>query len=320
MAIEPGWELYRSFLAVLGEGSLSAAARELGLTQPTIGRHIEALEQTLGVALFTRSPRGFIATEAALELRPYAQAMAANARALLRAASGGRHEARGAVRVTASEVIGAEVLPAILGELREANPALVIELALSNRNEDLLRRDADIAVRMVRPTQDALLARRVGEVRLGLHAHRAYLERHGVPTSLDELAGHSLIGFDRETSVSRSLRASGIPVHRGMFALRTDSDLAQLAAIRSGFGIGVCQIGLGLRDPDLVHVLPKALRFGLETFVVMHEDLRASRRCRLVFDALVAGLTRYVATTEGVTARGRSSAPRLRARMPAAPA
>ena len=237
MAItDPGWELYRSFLAVLDEGSLSAAARELALTQPTIGRHVAALEEALGAALFTRSPQGLIATEAALELRPYAQAMAANARALLRTASGRVGEARGTVRVTASEVIGAEVLPPILTELREANPALVIELVLSNRNEDLLRRDADIAIRMVRPTQGALLAQRIGEVPLGLHAHERYLERHGTPGSLDELSGHSLIGFDRETAAIRVLRERGVAVHRGLFALRADSDLAQLAAIRAGFG------------------------------------------------------------------------------------
>ena len=301
---EPGWELYRSFLAVLAEGSLSGAARELNLTQPTIGRHIEALEATLGVALFTRSPRGLDATDAAIELRPYAQAMAANAEALLRAASDGGREARGTVRITASEVVGAEVLPPILADLREAHPGLVIELVLSNRNEDLLNREADVAVRMVRPTQGALVARRIGEVPLGFHAHRRYLQRSGTPLSLGELAGHSLIGFDHETAVIRSLRERGIAVDRGIFALRSDSDLAQLAAIRAGFGIGICQIGLGLRDPDLVHILPAALDLTLETFVVMHEDLRASRRCRVVFDALAVGLADYLATTEEARAQG----------------
>ncbi len=300
-APDPGWELYRSFLSVLREGSLSAGARELGLTQPTLGRHIAALEEALGVALFTRSPHGLVATEAATELEPYAQAMAANAQALLRTASGSGKEVGGTVRITASDVIGAEVLPPILTELHEAHPALVIELVLSNRNEDLLRRDADVAVRMVRPTQTSLVARRVGEVPLGVHAHRAYLQRHGVPQSLDELAGHALIGFDRETSVTRSLRARGVPVHRGLFALRSDSDLAQLAAIRAGFGIGICQNGVARRDPNLTHILPSAVRIGLETFVVMHEDMRSSRRCRVVFDALVAGLVSYIATTEPAT-------------------
>jgi DNA-binding transcriptional LysR family regulator len=296
-ATEPTWDLYRSFLAVLEEGSLSAAARELGLTQPTIGRHIASLEEIIGVPLFTRSPQGLVPTEAANELGPYAQAMAANAQALLRTASGRGNEIRGTVRITASEVVGAEVLPPILADLREANPALIIELALSNRSEDLLRRDADIAVRMVRPTQGALVAKRVGEIPLGFHAHRTYLERHGMPRDLDDLANHTLIGFDREVRSALALRSYGLAVHRDMFALRSDNDLAQLAAIRAGFGIGVCQIGIGGRDPNLVRVLPESLSLGLETFIVMHEDLRGSRRCRIAFDALTEGLARYIAAS-----------------------
>jgi DNA-binding transcriptional LysR family regulator len=223
--------------------------------------------------------------------------MAASERALRRAASGRGHETRGTVRVTASEVIGAEVLPPIVAELREANPRIVIELVLSDVNEDLLRRDADIAIRMVRPTQGALIARRIGEVPLGLHAHRRYLARHGTPGNLAELATHALIGFDQETASVRAVRDRGIALRREMFALRTDSDLARLAAIRAGVGIGICQVGLGRRDPDLVHLLPARFELGLETWVVMHEDLRASRRCRVVFDAMVAGLAAYLATT-----------------------
>lgn len=203
---EPGWDLYRSFLAVLREGSLSGAARALGLTQPTLGRHVEALEQTLGLALFTRSGHGLMPTEAALELRPHAEALAASAAALLRAASGRGAGTRGTVRITASEVVGAEVLPPILARLRREHPELVVELVLSNRTEDLLRRDADIAVRMVRPAQEALVARRLGVVELGLHAHQRYLDRCGAPAVLDDLRAHALIGFDRETADSEGSR------------------------------------------------------------------------------------------------------------------
>src|SRR6185436_16477341 len=219
MEREPGWDLYRSFVAVLREGSLSAAARALGLTQPTLGRQVAALEAALGLPLFTRSQHGLMPTEAALELRPYAEALQASADALRRAASGGGSEIRGAVRVTASEVIGAEVLPPILARLREAHPGLTIELVLSNRQQDLLRRDADIAVRMVRPAQDALVARRIGEIELGLYGHISYVERHGVPLTIDDLGQHAVIGFDQETAVVRSLRAAGLPLSREMFAL-----------------------------------------------------------------------------------------------------
>lgn len=290
---EPSWDLYRTFLAVLQEGSLSGAARSLGLAQPTVGRHVDALEQAVGFQLFTRSRDGLAPTDAAEELRPYAQALAATAASLLRAASGQGGEVRGAVRVTASEVIGVEVLPPILTELRRRYPELVIEVALSNRVEDLLRRDADIAVRMVRPSQEALVAKRVADIELGLHAHRDYLDRYGVPVELEELARHTLIGFDAETPGIRSMLARVGGVRRAMFALRSDSDLAQLAAIRAGYGIGVCQVALAARDPDLVRVLPDRFELKLDTWVAMHENLRSSRRCRIVFDALVAGLAGY---------------------------
>jgi DNA-binding transcriptional LysR family regulator len=291
---EPDWSLYRTFLAVLTEGSLSGAARSLGLAQPTVGRHIDALEQAIGQQLFLRSQHGLAATDAASELRPYAEALSATAASLLRAASGRGAEIRGTVRVTASEVVGVEILPAILTALREAHPDLAIELALSNAVEDLLRREADIAIRMVAPAQEALLARHVGGIGLGLHAHRRYLARCGTPRRLQDLAGHTLIGFDRETAAIRALQKRVGGFQRGLFALRADSDLAQLAAIRVGFGIGICQIRLAAREPDLVRVLPEAFDLTLETWVAMHEDLRTSRRCRVVFDALANGLSDYI--------------------------
>jgi DNA-binding transcriptional LysR family regulator len=287
----PDWSLYRSFLSVLRTGSLSAAAREEGLTQPTVGRHIDSLEKALGVSLFTRSQHGLLPTEAAVELRPYAESLEATAAALVRAAVG-RSEARGTVRVTASEVVGAEVLPPILARLHEAHPELVIELVLSNRTEDLLQREADIAVRMVRPTQQALVVRHVGDIEVGLHARRDYLERRGTPSSLAELREHTLIGFDRETAFIRSVRSRGVPLDRSMFALRSDSDLAQLAVLRAGFGIGACQVPLG-RRADLIRLLPKSFSFKLEVWIALHADLRSSARCRVVADALAAGLAAY---------------------------
>jgi DNA-binding transcriptional LysR family regulator len=287
------WDHYRTLLAVLAEGSLSGAARRLGLTQPTVGRHIEALEADLGAALFTRSVGGLAPTEAALALRPHAEAMAAAAEALVRTASGDAEAVRGVVRVTASDVMGVEVLPPMLAGFHEAHPQVVIELKLSNRQEDLLRREADIAVRMARPSQGALLAQRIGSVRLGLYAHRRYLEAHGAPLTMDD-PDVAAIGFDRDTQMLRSLRESQINVDREGFALRTDNDLAQLAALRAGFGVGACQAPLARRDPDLVAVLEDAFRYEMEVWVAMHEDLKTSRRMRLMFDWLVEGLGAYV--------------------------
>lgn len=294
MTSDPSWDFYRTFLAVLQEGSLSGAARALGLTQPTIGRHIDALETAIGMQLFTRSQHGLIPTDAATELRPYAEALAATAASLLRVASGHGEAVQGAVRITCSEVVGVEVLPPMLARLRAEHPRLVIELSLSNAVEDLLRRDADIAVRMVKPSQEALVAKYIGDIRLGLHAHRDYLARNGTPARLDRLAAHTVIGFDRETAAIRAMmkRISGLD--RSTFALRASSDLAQLAAIRAGFGIGICQVPLAARNPDLVRILPESFELRLETWLAMHENLRSSRRCRVVFDALASGLADYI--------------------------
>jgi DNA-binding transcriptional LysR family regulator len=290
---EPGWDLYRSFLAVMREGSLSAAARVLGMTQPSLGRHMRQLETDLGVALFARSPLGLTPTENAHELVPHAQAMAAASAALRRAASASNHEIRGVVRLTCSEVVGAEVLPPMLAAFRRQHPGIIIELSLSNQSEDLLRKDADIAVRMLRPAQAALVARRIGGIPLGLHAHRAYLKTYGHPRTVADLQQHALIGFDRETPALRALR-SRLPFSREDFALRTDNDLAQLAAIRAGFGIGICQCPIARRDRQLMHLLPDAFALELDTWLVMHEDLRTSRRVRLLYDHLVQALGAYV--------------------------
>lgn len=296
---EPSWDFYRTFLAVLQHGSLSAAARELGLTQPTISRHIDALEQATQCQLFTRSPQGLLPTEAALALKPYATSLAATAASLLRAASGTRGKVGGTVRISASEVVGVEVLPPILAELQERYSDLNIELSLSDNVEDLLQREADIAVRMIEPTQEALLARRIGTISLGLYAHKRYLDRCGTPRALEDLTRHRLIGFDRQLPYVRAILKRSPELRGVRFAFRSDSNLAQLAAIRSGGGIGICQVGIAQRDPDLVRLLQESVELPLETWLAMHENLKSSPRCRVTFDALADGLIGYVKQRQG---------------------
>lgn len=292
---EPDWAWYRSFLAVLDHGSLSAAARALGLTQPTLGRHIEQLEGALGLKLFVRSVDGYAPAEAAHELRPFAASIAANAAALRRAAASHGDGVRGTVRISASDVVGVEVLPPILARLRARHPALVVELVLSNAVDDLLRRQSDIAVRHVQPSQDALLARRTGGIELGLYAHRDYLAAHGTPRTLDELEGHALLGADGDSPLVRSLQARFPMFERSRTALRTDNNLAYLAMIRAGYGIGLCQSALALRDPALVRVLRAECSVVLDTWVAMHADLRATPRCAVTFAALAEGMNEHAA-------------------------
>lgn len=288
------WALLRSFLAVADHGSLSAAARELQLTQPTLGRHVAELEAQLRTKLFTRSARGLIPTEAALELLPHARLMASTAAALARAASGEAEDERGTVRVAASDIIGAEVLPPIIAAFRRAHPRIEVELVLSNRNENLLQREADIAVRMVRPTQQQLIARRIGDVPVRLFAHRSYVKRRGLPSSIADLRGHDLIGYDRIPAV---FEGAGLVISPGDFCLRSDNDLAQLALLRAGAGIGGMQTQMGLRDTSMVPVLHKQVVLPLEMWLVMHQDLREHRRVRRMHAFLDERLSDYVRGT-----------------------
>lgn len=297
MEIEPNWEWYRTFLKVVETGSLSAAGRAMGLTQPTVGRHIESLETALNLKLFTRSFDGFAPTDAALELKPYAIGLETTSAALRRVASSHGSGVRGTVRITASEVTGVEVLPPILSALRSAHPDLSIELVLSNKIDDLLRREADIAIRSLRPSQEALVAKRVGAIELGLHAHASYLAQYGSPQTMKDLSSHAVVGFDQENPFLRKLQEQFPMLSRSSFAFRADSDLAQLSAIRAGFGIGVCHSALAAKDPTLVRVLESNFSLKMDTWIAMHEDLRESQRCAVTFNALAAGLTAYMTRT-----------------------
>lgn len=294
----PSWDLYEAFLAVMRTGSLSGAARDLGVAQPTVRRQVEQLEAQLGVVLFTRVPNGLQPTDLAAAMLPYTESLAATTRALVRSISGPTGADRGTVRISCSEIMGVEVLPPMLAALQRERPHLQVELAVTNRTEDLLRRDADLAVRMVEPTQDGLLRRRAGRIELGLFATASYLAAHPPPATLAELRhDHALIGSDRSSLTIAALAHAGLPTTPRDYALRSDSDVAQLACVRAGLGIGVCQVLLSRAPVPLVRVLP-TLSFHLDAWVVMHEDLRAMSRMRLVFDHLVAGLSAHTQPSE----------------------
>jgi len=301
------WDDQRAFLAVLEGGSLSAAARMLGVAQPTVRNRIEALERALETPLFTRSVNGLVPTEQARLLGVHVRDMALASEAFVRTASAAPGEIAGTVRISVSEFVGAAVLPAMLPGLRQSHPGLAIEIALSNEAADLPGQEADIAVRMHRPTQGALIARHVGTIPLAFFAHRDYVTRRGAPASLDELAGHELIGSDRTRADFTLMNAAVPTLGRHNFKIRTDSHPAQFAAIKAALGIGALQQPLGLSDPALVAILPEIILHRMDCWIVAHEDLRHAPRIHAVFDHLVTEFTRYCAgaSFKSVTSRTR---------------
>jgi DNA-binding transcriptional LysR family regulator len=291
----PDWDLWRAFGAVMEERTLSGAARRLGLTQPTLGRQIDALEIALGAALFVRSPKGVKPTETALEVAPLARSMAATADAMLRTSRGGRDTNHGVVRLSASEIMSVQVLPEMLAEFGIAYPGIELEMHVSNAVDDLLNREADIAVRMVAPVQQALVARKLGDVEIRLYAHHSYIARKGMPSSLADIAGHRIIGYDSLTYPIKNIEEAGYGISRRDFAIRCDHDPTQHALLLAGAGIGGMQVQLAWRHPELVPVLPDAFSLPLGVWMVMHETMRDVRPTRLLFDFLSDRLGTFIA-------------------------
>lgn len=290
------WNLIRSFVAVAETGSLSAAARRLTASQPTLGRHVAELEAALGVVLFRRGRRGYALTEGGAALYERARTMAEQATAFQRLATGSAERVAGTVRVTASEIVSAYVLPSILTRLGEAEPEIEVEIVASNAVENLLRRDADIAIRMTEPAQLDLVARKVADLELTACAAKSYLARRGTPRRPEDLAGHDLVGYDRGPELIDGFRALGIEIDRNAFRFRTDNQIVLWEAVRAGNGVGFGQKPLVARDPLVEAILPDLrIPFVLPMWLAMHRDVRTSPRIRRVADFLFEELRVYSA-------------------------
>lgn len=281
------WRLVRSFLAALDRGSLLGAARALHSTQPTIGRHIAELEAQLGVLLFERSGRGLLPTPMAQRLAESARAMEMAADQLARSASGAETGVSGTVRITASQPVACVLLPPVLARMRLELPEIQVELVASNEVANLLRREADIAVRMVQPDQASLVARRIGKVTLGAYAERDYLRRRGTPHQLEDLLAHDLVGYDRDESILRGFASFGFPAGSESFAFRTDDMIAYWQAVRAGLGIGFIADYVARTDARVQSVLPMLKIPPLPVWLAVHREIRTSRRIRAVYDFLV---------------------------------
>jgi len=292
---EPDWALWRSFAAVVAEGSLSAAARRIGYSQPTLGRHIETLEQQLGVALFDRTLQGLKPTETALRLYQSVSAAEAKLAEAALVAEGSTGALEGTVRITASTVVSHYILPALLRPIRYQFPAIAIEIVPSDSIENLLLRESDIAIRMFRPTQLELIARKIGELPIVATAHASYLGAHGIPQTPDQLTEHTLIGFDRSDLILTAARSLGFDLKRSDFALRTDSQTGGWELLKAGLGIGFGQLGMVLDTPGMRALLPMIKIPPLEVWLTTHRELFLSPRIRAIYDRLAAGLGAYIA-------------------------
>ena len=283
----------RSFVEVVRTGSLTAAARNLATTQPTVGRHIRQLEQRAGDAMFDRRDSRLVPTERALELFGWAERVAGEVTALGRAFALPVADLSGPVRVTTSEVFAVHVLPGLIGPLLNEHPGLSIEIAASDAVEDLVRRDADLAIRFVRPQQPDLLARRVGTVELGLYAAPRYLAERGRPASVGDLHGHRIVGSASGDEVRAFLNEHGADAMKAaaiVLPARGDSLLVRMAAIRAGLGIGPMHRWLADGNEAFERVLPNVDLPSLPIWLVAHGDLARSRRLRVVFDRLASEL------------------------------
>ena len=284
------WSHVRSFLAVLEKGSLLAASRDLQLSQPTIGRHVAELESQLGLVLFDRNGRGLLPTEAAYHLAESARIMQSGADQLARNVMGADLGASGTVRITASQPVSCYVLPPLLAQMRLSLPDVQVELVASNEVSNLLRREADIAVRMVQPEQASIIARRVGKVTLRACAHQDYLRRRGVPRQPSDLLAHDLIGGDRNDDTLKGFAAQGLVVGREQFAFRADDLIVVWQAVRAGLGVGFVSEHLIRSDPAVIPVLPKLKIEPLPVWLAVHKEIRTSKRIRAVYDFLADAL------------------------------
>jgi DNA-binding transcriptional LysR family regulator len=280
------WTLVRSFLAALEHGSLLGAARALHASQPTLGRHITELESQLGVVLFERTGRGLLPTATALRLADSARAMEAGADQLARQVSGADTRVSGTVRITASQPVACVLLPPLLVRMRQALPDVQVELVASNAISNLLRREADIALRMVRPDQASLVAKRIGQVTVGAWAHRDYLRRRGTPRQPMDLLTHEVVGTDRDDTIRRGFARFGFPVGPETFGLRTDDLMAYWAAVRAGLGVGFIADYMARTDNEVQPLLPMIKIPPLPIWLTVHREIRTNPRIRAVYDFL----------------------------------
>ncbi|MEZ5766421.1 MAG: LysR family transcriptional regulator [Paracoccaceae bacterium] len=287
------WSLLQSFLAVAETGSLSAAARALGLSQPTLGRKVREVEAALGAELFHRHAKGLALTETGQAMLGPAQAMRDAAGRISLVAAGEDRGLSGPVRITASVVVSHFLLPEMLTRFRREEPGIEIDLVASDSSENLLFRAADIAVRMYRPGQLDMVTRHVADMPMGIYAAKSYLDGAGRPATQDAMLALDWVGFDRNEMILRGMAEAGWSVTRDFFKLRTDDQAAYWQLVRAGGGVGIMQRAIGDPDPRLERLMPELPLPSLPVWLTAHEEVRRVPRVARVWEALVAGFEAF---------------------------
>ncbi|WP_108882286.1 LysR substrate-binding domain-containing protein [Anderseniella sp. Alg231-50] len=284
------WNRARAFLVTAEEGSLSAAARALGMAQPTLGRQVRAFEEEVGVLLFERIGNGLKLTTSGLELVEHVRVMGEAAGRVSLTASGQSQQVEGPVCITATEVAAAYILPPIVAKLRAAEPGITVEVVATNNVSDLRRREADIAIRSGRPTDPDLIARMLRSNTASLYASENYLERIGNPQTSEELLQGEFMGFEQQQQYIDGLNQLGLKVTSQNFPVICNNHIVQWQMVKQGIGIGVMISQVGDAEPGVRLAAPWLPAFEIEVWLVAHRELNTSRRVRLVFDFLAGEL------------------------------
>ena len=282
--ISPDWALLQSFGSVVAHGSLSAAARQDGASQPTLSRHIAQLEEALGYQVLRRTTAGIELTPEGTALAEHVQKMGEAAAVLTQPQTGS--SLKGTVRITASQIVATFILPQILTQMHQKHPDIQFELVASDETDNLLRREADIALRMYRPTQSDVIAKKVTELELGAYAATSYLKRRGTPQTMLEIARHDVIGYDRSELILKGMRQFGVHATRDFFSFRSDDQVVCWQMVLAGYGIGFNQVTIGDNDPRVQRIAKDTPIGQMPIWLTAHSGLKTNPRVRVIFDAL----------------------------------
>ncbi|MEL6201989.1 MAG: LysR family transcriptional regulator [Pseudomonadota bacterium] len=289
---KPDWNQLQAFLETAERGSLSAAARALGLTQPTLSRQVKALEASLGVMLFERVGKSLALTETGMELLESAKKMGHAADDLSLAATGRSNAPEGLVSISASDGIAAFILPPIIRKLRQEAPGIRIDVVTSNHLSDLRRREADIAIRHVRPEDPELIGKLIRDASASFYATKSWVQKHGHPKTAEDAIDADFIGFDRELRFLQYLQQLGLKVSERNFPVISENSITSWSLMRQGLGIGVMMDDIVGDDPDLVRILEDVPSVQFPIWLVTHRELKTARRIRVVYDILAEGLAK----------------------------